>query len=200
MRLRLNWATTMSLPHRSNPPLWRFFLHHWDALVSLLATVGFWLVMGLSSRPIGGEVIGLLAAAISLGSASSAAAFVAGRWVSDRLSKDEYGTLILAIDPRESRVQRPYLIVTYVGLGTAALGVFLAVTLGEFPRSITVFLYGALFGLSLYCLLGLASLVRITTRHQSRAAVLRAHKEQEERERRLRRVQQEKRGDGFESR
>jgi hypothetical protein len=155
----------------------------------------FWAIVGASRRPLEAAA-GPILASISLGSALGGAAFVTGRWVSDRLSKDEYGELILAIDPHEARVQAPYQIVTYAGLVTAVFGIFLAVTQDEFPRSIAVFLYGLQFGLSLYCVLGTISLVRITKRHQRRAAVLRALKEQEAREGRIAKLKSDKKQNG----
>jgi len=54
--------------------------------------------------------------------------------VSDRLSKDEYGTLIVAFDPDESQTQRPYVIMALVGFITGLLAILLAVTVNEFPR------------------------------------------------------------------
>jgi uncharacterized membrane protein len=179
---------TMShLHHRSKLGALRLIRQEWDAFGAIAATIVFWIAVGLSSRPLESSA-GLILAAISLGAALGGAAFVAGRWVSDRLSRDEYGELILAIDPYESRVQRPYQMVAYAGLGTSGLGILVVVTLGEFPRAVSVFLYGLLLGLSCYCVLGTITLIGITKRHQRRAAILRATKESEARERRTARL------------
>ena len=62
----------------------------------------------------------------------------------------------------------------------------LLVLVGELPRWLMVAAYGAVFGLSLYCILGSISLAVVTSGHQRRAAVLRSLKEHDARERRLR--------------
>lgn len=157
---------------------------NWDAALAVAACATFWIFAGLSDRPL--EPAGpAIFASIALGSTIGIGSHVAARWIDDRLAKDEYGELIDAIDPDQSRLQRPYLIMAYAGLTTSILGIILAVTLNEFPRFASVFLYGILLGLALYCILGTMTLVGITRRHQRRAGMLRSIKEQEAREHRI---------------
>jgi hypothetical protein len=162
----------------------RLLVLEWDATTSAVAAIAFWWLTGLSDRPL--DVPGPpIYAAVTIGATLGAAAFVTGRWISDRLAKDEYGTVIVAFDPDESMTQRPYFLVTIAGFSTALYGIFLATTLGEFSRSIGVILYGLLVGLCCYCLLGSISLAILTRRHQRRASVIRSLKEADARRRRL---------------
>ncbi len=174
-------------PHRRNAMrrLGTVLRQEWDATLSAIAALVFWVAVGASSRPLE-PAQSLFVAAATTGVAIGSVAFVAGRWVSDRLSKDEYGTLIVAFDPDESRTQHPYFVMTLAGFVTAILGAILAVTIDELPRFLAIVLYGLEFALVIYCLLGSISLAIISRRHQRRAAILRAMKEEEARERRRR--------------
>jgi hypothetical protein len=164
-------------------------LREWDATLAALAAILFAIFVGSSDRSL--EVpAGAVYGAVTVGATVGGMAFVASRWLNDRLSKDEYGTLVLAFDPDESMTQRPYRIMTSVGFLTALYGVLLAVTLEEFSRSVTVALYAILLGLVVYCILGSFSLISTTYRHQQRASLLRAMKEDAEREDRLRKKKQ----------
>jgi len=154
--------------------------------LSFVAAACFWVVVGVSSRPLE-PAHSLVAAAAALGATVGLGAFVTGRWLSDRLSKDEYGTLIIAFDPDESKTQHPYIVMSITGLITATFSIVLAVTGDELPRSLGVLAYGLVFGLAIYCALGSISLVMISRRHQRRASVLRALKEDAAREERRRR-------------
>jgi hypothetical protein len=158
----------------------------WDAMLSVLAVSVFWMVTATSSRALE-PVQSLFAAAVALGATVGFSAFVTGRWVSDRLAKDEYGTVIVAFDPDESETQRPYFIMSLTGLVTAAFGIFMAIVAGELSRPLAVTLYGVMLGLASYCVLGSISLVTISRRHQKRASILRAMKEDAAREERKRR-------------
>jgi cyanate permease len=160
-------------------------LQEWDATLSVIAAAVFWVVVGTSSRPLEPSQ-SLFITAVTIGVTIGSGAFVAGRWVSDRLSKDEYGTLIVAFDPDESQTQRPYFIMALAGFITALLGILLAVTVDEFPRFLATIFYGLEFALVIYCVLGSISLVIISRRHQRRAAILRAMKEEAAREQRRR--------------
>jgi len=162
-----------------------FLLQEWDTTLSIIAAAIFWVAVGTSSRPLE-PAQSLFVAAATMGVTIGAGAFVAGRWVSDRLSKDEYGALIVAFDPDESQTQRPYVIMALAGFITALLGILLAITVDEFPRLLATALYGLEFALIIYCVLGSMSLVIISRRHQRRAAILRAMKEEAARERRRR--------------
>lgn len=181
--------TTGHRPRKPRRSLFKVIRQEWDASLAFLAFVAFLILAGASDRPLEVESAPF-AGAVALGSAVAAAAFVTGRWTDDKLSRDEYGEIIVAIDPDMSRVQWPYRVVTYAGLATAMLGVLLLVTLNEFPRALTVFLYGSLFGLASYSLLGTLSLVHITLRHKAQAAMLRSLKEREAREVRIRKLEE----------
>ncbi len=169
---------------RANPSFLQRVRQNWDAALALAACVAFWFFAGTSDRQLEPASTGIFGA-IALGSTIGIGSLVGARWIDDRISKDEYRAVIHAIDPDQSRLQRPYLIMAFAGLVTSLLGIFLAITLDEFPRAASVFLYGVLVGLACYCLFGTMTLAIITKRHQRRAGILNAIKEHEARERRI---------------
>src|SRR5215211_5288397 len=115
----------------------RALVHEWDASISGISAILFWVLVGASSRPLD-SAQGLLTAAVALGSAVGSASLVTGRWLSDRLQKDEYGAVISAFDVDESKTQRPYKIMTFAGFTTGLLAIVLLVLVGELPRPLTV--------------------------------------------------------------
>lgn len=154
----------------------RGVLHEWDATLSVAAAVICAVILFGSDRVLD-PMQAPFAALAAMGAATGSAAFVAGRWISDRLSKDEYGAVIAAFDPTEKQTQRPYFVMSLVGLFTALTGILLAVSSRELPVGIGKASYSVALGLALYCVLGSVSLVIVSRRHQMRATVLRALKE-----------------------
>lgn len=170
-----------SAPMRVLSTLWL----EWDATISVLAGLVTWAFIVASDRPLEPSQP-LFAGLVGLGGTVGLGAFVTGRWISDRLAKDEFGAMMAAIDPDESVTQRPYVIMALAGLVCAAVGLTLAVTSSELTRPVAAVTYAAALTCGSYCILGTMSLVVTTRRHQKRAALLRAMKEAAAREKRLR--------------
>jgi hypothetical protein len=136
-----------------------------------------------SERPLE-DVNGLVVASIPTGVSIAIGAQVVVRWLGDRTKDSSYGELIRVVDPGESRARLPYQVVTGAGLLTSGLGLFVAFTRGEFPRTVEASLYSVLVALFVYDILGLASLFAISARHAKRASALQGISEEAERERR----------------
>lgn len=160
--------------------------HHWDALLAGLFGVLFWIFAGLSDDPMV-NASKLLIVAIPMGVAIGTAAFVTGRWVDDRLTKDEYAQLILHFDENQSNLRRPYTIVALSGFALTVTSTLLYVSYRQFPRPFEVIFYGLGLALGLYSVLSSISIVFITLGHQRRAAKVRSIKERAARESRLKR-------------
>ncbi|MEU2004493.1 hypothetical protein ABZ518_24280 [Rhodococcus sp. NPDC019616] len=129
----------------------------------------------------------MLVAGVAAGCAVGATTLVGNRWITDMLSKDEYGVLIRSIDSSESNVRKPYEIVAAVGFSTAGLSLFVFLIYKAIPPNLLVVLASILVGLGMYSILGSLTLIRITRRHSARAARIRALKEKNARDQRMRR-------------
>lgn len=158
---------------------------HWDLIASVVIAA----IFGITSWTRDEKLASLgtvLAAGMAGGLALGAATLVASRWLSDMLAKDEYGELIRAIDNSESRARRPYEIVARTSFVTALSCLLTILIYQAVPDKLVIILATLTLGLGLYSILGALTLVRITHRHQDRAARLRALKEENQREMRNR--------------
>lgn len=162
-----------------------FLTRNWDLLVSVVVSAAFGISAWIRDEEL--KALGaVLASGIGGGVAIGAAALVMSRWMSDSLAKDEYGELIRMVDESETRVRRPYEIVAFTSFLTS-LGCLVTVLFYDaVPAKLVVCVSTLLLGLGLYSILGAFTLIRITRRHQARAARIRALKERNQREQRRR--------------
>jgi hypothetical protein len=155
-------------------------LVHWDAIVSVLLGVLFFVLVATSDAPLE-DASSLIIAAMSLGGTVAFGSLVAGRWISDRMKDDTYGEVVRKIDPDESRAQLPFFMVAWAGLFLMIAAILTLLTKGQIGRSVTTFCYSILVTLVSYNVLGLLDLVALSRRHLRRQATLRALREEEQR-------------------
>jgi hypothetical protein len=157
----------------------------WDAVLSVVAGITMYAFLRSSTRELlDGKPY--LTAAIALGSAVGIGWLVGSRWLTDHLNKDEYGEIVRTFDPDSKTTQRPYLFVAIMAFVLALGSILVMVTYENIPRQAVVICYSILFGLAIYAVLGSVSLGLITYRHTARASRVRALKERDERDGRLR--------------
>jgi hypothetical protein len=147
----------------------------WDFYLALAATVALFVTSVISKNFTGGKAY--LIGAIPLAFTIATTAWVVGRWVSDRLV-DDYGELVRIVDPKESGVGLPYLLVTIIGMIATAWAILAAIVIdsvdNKYARGA---IYSIAFGLVIWSLAGIVSLAMMTYRHQQRAAELRSLRE-----------------------
>lgn len=160
---------------KSRRVFWRTILA-WDLGVSAIATIVLFVVLLTTDR----ELIGtgtISATAIPVGVAVSGTNIVSLRWVSDRLKGSALGEIVRSIDPYESVVAMPYVVVAVAGGITSLFGIVGYITDGELPRTATVVVFSMLIGLGTYSILGTLSLFRLSVYYQRRSARIQALEE-----------------------
>jgi hypothetical protein len=155
-------------------------LTRWDFLLSLGFSAAFLIFVFSSDRPLS-EANVPVTAAIPFGVALAVAATVAGNRLADGTKDDTYGEVLRSLDPKGAGTQRPYLIISVVGVACAALGSILLVTGDELSRSIAAWAYAVEVFLASYALFGFLDLLLLGSRHHSRQSQLRALRERENR-------------------
>ncbi|RAL30969.1 hypothetical protein CVN56_30630 [Rhodococcus sp. AQ5-07] len=163
--------------------LWNALKRNWDLCVSAILATTFCITSILRGEKLDG-VGPILIAGMAVGAAIGATTLVASRWVTDMLTKDEYGELIRMIDSSESNVRRPYEIVATAAFLTASLSILVFVIHRAISENFLILLMAMLLGIGMYSFLGSITLIRITRRHSARAARIRSLKERNARERR----------------
>ena len=157
----------------------------WDAVLSVMAGLILFAFLQNSNRELA-DGKPYLTAAITLGATVGIGWFVGSRWLTDHLSKEEYGEIVRAFDPSSSMTQRPYYFVSSLAFLLSLSSILVMVTYENMPRGAVVTSYSILFGLAIYSVLGSVSLGLITRRHTSRASRVHALKEADARASRLR--------------
>lgn len=149
---------------------------HWDLWVALAAAVAFSVVTLAAGGFRGSQV--MLIAGIPTNLAIAVAAWLGGRWVADRLRTEDYGELVRVVDPREEAISLPYQVVALVAtLGALVSGIAAGAFDGLTVVPLTILHGGTLF-FTLWAVLGLASLITLTFRHQRRIAEIQSLKEE----------------------
>jgi hypothetical protein len=149
----------------------------WDLLLALTVAVVFLIAWLISDRFIGGKIY--LMAAIPFMFGSATAAWLGGRWISDKIKDTEYGELVRLIDPEESALNYPYHLVAMVGFVGTGWCILSAVIIdGVKSRVLQGIIYAVTVAFIAWSLAGIVSLVRLSSRHQRRAARVRSLKEQ----------------------
>lgn len=160
-------------------------IRSWDASLSVLAGIIFWILLASSDRELV-DTKPYLGVAISFGSAIGIAWLVASRWLTDLLGKEDYGELLRTFDKDLEMAQRPYYVVVSAAWLLALGSILLIVSYENLPRPVLDVCYSVLFSLAIYTILGSFSLASIHRRHTSRASRIRELKERSAREARLR--------------
>lgn len=169
---------------------WHALTRNWDLCVSVLLAISFCvtsLIRGEELKGIGPILIAGVAAGVAIGTTT----LVASRWVTDLLTKGEYGELVRAIDWDESKVRHPYEIVSTTSFSMAGLSVVNIIIYQAIPSNLLIISTSILLGLGMYAILGSITLIRITRRHSSRAAKIRSIKEKNVRDQRMRKWNKE---------
>jgi hypothetical protein len=108
-------------------------------------------------------------------------AWLGGRWISDKLKDIDYGELVRLIDPGEVTLNYPYHLVAMVGFIGTGWTIFAAIVIdGVENRMLQGAIYAMTVGFVTWSVAGIISLARLSSRHQQRAARIRALKEQTE--------------------
>ena len=151
---------------------------HWDLWIAIAMGVAFAAIVALGDDFHSNRA--LLLAGVPANVAIGTAAWLAGRWVADRLRTEVYGELLRVIDPREEAISLPYQIVAIVAL----LGAVLCGLVGAMATWLSgwsaVMLNSAALLLTAWATIGLGSLMMLTFRHQRRIAEVQSLKEQAE--------------------
>jgi hypothetical protein len=157
---------------------WRSTLW-WDLFLAIILAGAFFAGWVISDRFVGGKTYLIAAVPFMFGSAT--AAWLGGRWISDKLKDTEYGELVRLIDPGEVTLNYPYHLVAMVGFIGTGWAIFAAIIIdGVDNRMLEGAIYAITVGFVTWSVAGIISLVRLSSRHQQRAARVRALKEQTE--------------------
>lgn len=178
---------TRSLLHT----VWRT-LNAWDFWLAFLVSAAVAVALVITSHPIK-DSASYAPAMIAGGAALATFAFVALRWLTDRLKDSAYGELIRSHDHDETELAMPYWLVGFSGLATVLVGVAGLVVSGGLPKPalITYWALGAFIGV--YTALGSLSIASLTIWHQRKHGQIQSDREALYREVRKRRRNDERR-------
>lgn len=153
-------------------------LWHWDLWLAVAGS-GVFLVLAFAADDFRGSQA-ILIAGVPTGVAIAAAAWIAGRWVADRLRTEVYGELVRLVDPSEDAASLPYQTVSIVALLAAiACGVAAGIVSG-LGHGASIAVHGVALLLSFWAVAGLVSLIGLTFRHQRRIAEIQSLQEEVE--------------------
>lgn len=151
---------------------------HWDLWIAL-AVAAVFTMLALAAGDFRGSQP-MLIAGVPTNLTVAVAAWLGGRWVADRLRTEDYGELVRVVDPREEAISLPYQVVAVVAILGALLSGFAAAAFDELTVGPLVVLHGGSLFFTLWAVLGLASLISLTFRHQKRIAGIQSLKEEVE--------------------
>lgn len=151
---------------------------HWDLWVAVIGAVLF-----LVGVLVAGDFRGsqpMLIAGVPTNLTIAIAAWLGGRWVADRLRSETYGEVVRLLDPAEEAASLPYHVVSVVAVVAALTCGVAAALFDEVATVLRATLHGGALLLTLWSVLGLASLVTLTFRHQRRIAEIQSLQEEVE--------------------
>jgi hypothetical protein len=159
---------TQAGDHNSRRMKWRTALG-WDLFLAIILAGAFFVSWVISDRFVGGKAYLIAAVPFMFGSAT--AAWLGGRWISDKLKDIDYGELIRLIDPGEVTLNYPYHLVAMVGFVGTGWAIFAAIVIdGVENRMLQGAIYAITVGFVTWSVAGIISLARLSSRHQQRAA------------------------------
>jgi len=150
---------------------------HWDLAAGVASGALLFVLWLTTSEWEGGLKYFTADAVLSLAIAS--AAWLGGRWASDRIANEGYGELVRIVDPQEYSFGLPYVVVACVGLASAAWAVIGAIVVNGIEGDVTrAALHSIALALFVWALAGLLDLILLSWRHQRRIAELRSMAEE----------------------